>query len=88
MAAIRCSTSRSIPFWETRGYVITVLRNYWMYEAQTGKTASPSRVALSQGLWPRFPGMAGASAVRLSSSAMNPNALSSVSVPASVASAN
>ena len=58
-----------IPYWETRGYVTTVLRNYWMYEGQTGKTASPSRLALSQGLWPRFPGMPGASAVRLSSSA-------------------
>jgi soluble lytic murein transglycosylase-like protein len=78
----------SIPFWETRGYVITVLRNYWMYEGQTGKTASPSRVALSQGLWPRFPGMAGASSVRLSSSAMNPGAFSSASVPTSVANAN
>ncbi|MEO7169045.1 MAG: lytic transglycosylase domain-containing protein [Sphingomonas sp.] len=84
----------SIPYWETRGYVITVLRNYWMYEGQTGKPNSPSRVALSQGLWPRFPGMAGASAVRLSSSALNPGtstnfkAISSVSVPASVASAN
>lgn len=78
----------SIPYWETRGYVTTVLRNYWMYEGQTGKTASPSRVALSQGLWPRFPGLPGASAVRLSSSAMNPNALSSNTIPASVASAN
>jgi soluble lytic murein transglycosylase-like protein len=79
----------SIPYWETRGYVTTVLRNYWIYEAQTGKTASPSRMALSQGLWPRFPGMPGASAVRLSSSALSPgNALSSASVPASVASAN
>ena len=55
----------SIPYWETRGYVATVLRNYWMYEGQTGKTASPSRVALSQGLWPRFPGLPGASAVRI-----------------------
>ena len=55
----------SIPFWETRGYVATVLRNYWMYEAQGGKTVSPSRVALTQGMWPRFPGMAGAAAVRL-----------------------
>lgn len=55
----------SIPFWETRGYVTTVLRNYWMYEGQAGKTASPSRAALSQGLWPRFPGLPGASAVRL-----------------------
>ena len=56
----------SIPYWETRGYVTTVLRNYWMYEAQTGRTASPSRVALSQGLWPRFPGLPGATSVRLS----------------------
>ncbi len=56
----------SIPFWETRGYVATVLRNYWMYEAQIGRTESPSRTALSQGLWPRFPGMPGAAAVRMS----------------------
>jgi soluble lytic murein transglycosylase-like protein len=56
----------SIPYWETRGYVTTVLRNYWMYESQTGRTASPSRIALSQGLWPRFPGLPGATSVRLS----------------------
>ena len=55
----------SIPYWETRGYVLTVLRNYWMYEAQTGKALSPSRSALAQGMWPRFPGMKGPSAVRL-----------------------
>lgn len=55
----------SIPYWETRGYVVTVMRNYWMYEGQTGRAASPSRVAMAQGLWPRFPGMAGASAVRV-----------------------
>lgn len=48
----------SIPFWETRGYVMTVLRNYWMYERQEGKT-STSRAALAQGLWPRFPGLKG-----------------------------
>ena len=58
----------SIPYWETRGYVTTVLRNYWVYEAQTGKRGSVSRAALAQGLWPRFPGMPGAPAVRLSSS--------------------
>ncbi len=52
----------SIPYWETRGYVMTVLRNYWMYEMQAGK-ASDSRHALSQGMWPRFPGMKGATAV-------------------------
>jgi soluble lytic murein transglycosylase len=68
----------SIPYWETRGYVATVLRNYWMYETQTGRTASPSRMALSQGLWPRFPGLPGATSVRIS--ANNP--------PATVASAN
>ena len=55
----------SIPYWETRGYVTTVLRNYWMYEAQGGKPSSASRSALAQGLWPRFPGLPGASAVRL-----------------------
>lgn len=54
----------SIPYWETRGYVGTVLRNYWMYERQAGR-ASTSRAALAQGLWPRFPGMTGAPAVRL-----------------------
>jgi len=27
----------SIPYWETRGYVMTVLRNYWMYELQAGQ---------------------------------------------------
>ncbi|TKD52216.1 lytic transglycosylase domain-containing protein [Sphingomonas baiyangensis] len=52
----------SIPYWETRGYVMTVLRNYWMYEAKEGKV-SASRDALSQGLWPRFPGMKGDTAV-------------------------
>ena len=44
----------SIPYWETRGYVGIVLRNYWMYEAQQGKP-SVSREALAQGKWPRFP---------------------------------
>ena len=48
----------SIPYWETRGYVMTVLRNYWMYEGQAGK-ASTSRSALARGLWPRFPGKSG-----------------------------
>jgi len=60
----------SIPYWETRGYVTTVLRNYWVYEGQTGKKASPSRSALAQGLWPRFPGLPGATAVRMTSSGM------------------
>jgi soluble lytic murein transglycosylase-like protein len=54
----------SLPYWETRGYVPIVLRNYWIYEEEGGKPG-PSRAALAQGMWPRFPGMAGASAVRL-----------------------
>ncbi|WP_298673945.1 lytic transglycosylase domain-containing protein [uncultured Sphingomonas sp.] len=55
----------SIPYWETRGYVTTVLRNYWMYEAQAGRATSTSRAALAQGMWPRFPGLPGPSAVRI-----------------------
>ena len=67
----------SIPYWETRGYVTTVLRNYWMYEGQAGKKASVSRAALAQGMWPKFPGMAGASAVRLNATP-DPRASASV----------
>ncbi len=44
----------SIPYWETRGYVAIVMRNYWMYERQAA-SASPSRLALAHGEWPRFP---------------------------------
>ncbi|MGZ8998589.1 MAG: lytic transglycosylase domain-containing protein [Allosphingosinicella sp.] len=54
----------SIPYWETRGYVPSVLRNYWIYEQQSADH-SLSRRALVQGLWPRFPGMRGATAVRI-----------------------
>ena len=44
----------SIPYWETRGYVAIVMRNYWMYERAAG-IPSPSRRALAQGRWPEFP---------------------------------
>lgn len=54
----------SIPYWETRGYVPIVLRNYWIYEQRAGRE-SGSRAALAQGMWPRFPGAQGASAVRI-----------------------
>ncbi|MEH3099476.1 lytic transglycosylase domain-containing protein [Sphingomonas adhaesiva] len=71
----------SIPYWETRGYVVTVLRNYWMYEAQGGKTQSPSRVALAQGMWPRFPGLPGATAVRMTGQSTNTALASNATVP-------
>lgn len=55
----------SIPFYETRGYVPIILRNYWMYQRNAGEEAT-SLSALAQGMWPRFPGTPGAVAVRLS----------------------
>ena len=45
----------SIPYAETRGYVTTVLRNYWIYQRQSGEKTS-SLKALAQGAWPPFPG--------------------------------
>ena len=30
----------SIPYWETRGYVPIVLRNYWIYEEGAAKAAA------------------------------------------------
>ena len=54
----------SVPYWETRGYVNIVLRNYWMYERQAGGP-SESRQALAQGMWPTFPGLSGATGVRM-----------------------
>jgi soluble lytic murein transglycosylase len=54
----------SIPYWETRGYVPIVMRNYWIYEQKAGRQ-STSRAALAQGMWPRFPGMAGPTAIRM-----------------------
>jgi hypothetical protein len=54
----------SIPYWETRGYVPIILRNYWIYEDRGGDR-STSRRALVAGLWPRFPGLPGPTAVRI-----------------------
>ena len=54
----------SIPYWETRGYVNIVMRNYWMYERQAGGP-SESRMALAQGMWPTFPGLTGSEGVRM-----------------------
>lgn len=50
----------SIPYWETRGYVEIILRNYWMYEIQRGKNGG-SMTGLAQYLWPRFPSVNGTS---------------------------
>jgi len=54
----------SIPFKETRHYVEVVLRNYWMYELRDGRKPA-SMDALAQGMWPKFPGMPGPTAVRV-----------------------
>lgn len=54
----------SVPYWETRGYVNIVMRNYWMYERQAGGP-SESRTALVQGMWPTFPGLTGSAGVRM-----------------------
>ncbi|UIP05631.1 lytic transglycosylase domain-containing protein [Erythrobacter sp. SDW2] len=54
----------SIPYWETRGYVAIVMRNYWMYERQADADSS-SRKALAEGKWPTFPGLEGSAGVLL-----------------------
>lgn len=46
----------SIPYWETRAYVGTVLRNLWIYERQLGGI-SDTRAMLAQGRWPMVPGV-------------------------------
>ncbi|MEZ5688866.1 MAG: transglycosylase SLT domain-containing protein [Caenibius sp.] len=63
----------SIPYWETRGYVAIVMRNYWMYERQAGNGSSPTRAAMAQAVWPRFPDFSGGGAVRLSAQGSNKN---------------
>ncbi len=55
----------SIPYWETRGYVAIILRNYWIYEMRSGKNGG-SMTGLAQYLWPRFPDKKGSSSVRVS----------------------
>ena len=74
----------SVPYWETRGYITTVLRNYWMYEGQAGKAKSASRTALAQGLWPRFPGLPGAASVRVTTPIPATPRVPTVAVAASV----
>ena len=44
----------SIPYWETRYYVPTVLRNLWVYQG-LANAETPTLTALSQHRWPAFP---------------------------------
>lgn len=44
----------SIPYWETRYYVPTVMRNMWVIQSLTGEP-SPTLTALAQHKWPAFP---------------------------------
>jgi hypothetical protein len=59
-----------------------------MYEAQGNKTNSPSRVALAQGMWPRFPGLPGASAVRMTTQSTNTALAVNATVPVGTVQAN
>lgn len=44
----------SIPFWETRYYVPSVMRNYWIYQGLLG-TPTTTLSDLAQHRWPGFP---------------------------------
>jgi hypothetical protein len=44
----------SIPYWETRYYVPSVLRNLWVYQG-LAKAETPTLSALAQHRWPSFP---------------------------------
>jgi soluble lytic murein transglycosylase len=59
----------AIPFAETRAYVAIVMRNYWMYQRQTGAPTT-SLTAMAQGQWPRFPASALATASRAAPAGM------------------
>ncbi|MCW3797435.1 lytic transglycosylase domain-containing protein [Sphingomonas sp. BN140010] len=44
----------SVPYWETRFYVPTVLRNMWVYEQLAGQP-TPTLTQMAQHKWPAFP---------------------------------
>ena len=44
----------SLPYWETRYYVPTVLRNMWVYELLQS-TGTPTLTQVAQHHWPAFP---------------------------------
>ncbi len=60
-----------IPYWETRSYVSTILRNYWMYEIQGSKNGG-SMTGLAQYMWPKFPNEGRSSSVRLTVTSSRP----------------
>lgn len=60
----------SIPYWETRGYVSIILRNYWMYEIQRGKNGG-SMKGLAQYLWPTVPKEGRVATVRMGNAPRN-----------------
>ncbi|MDO6415135.1 transglycosylase SLT domain-containing protein [Sphingomonas sp. BIUV-7] len=57
----------AMPFAETRAYTAIVLRNYWMYQRESG-AATDSLVTMAQGKWPRFPTSAARVALRADAS--------------------
>jgi soluble lytic murein transglycosylase len=61
----------SIPYWETRSYVSTILRNYWMYEMQGSKNGG-SMTGLAQYMWPKFPDNGRSVAVRMNMATARP----------------
>lgn len=54
----------SLPYYETRAYVNTVMRNYWVYQLQA-KGSADCMTGMAQGMWPRFPSAKGTKLVRL-----------------------
>ena len=44
----------SLPYWETRYYVPTVLRNMWVYETLR-QSATPTLTQIAEHRWPAFP---------------------------------
>ena len=51
----------SLPYWETRYYVPTVLRNMWVYETLQ-RSATPTLTQVAQHRWPAFPARASTAA--------------------------
>lgn len=48
----------SIPYWETRYYVPSVMRNMWVYQG-LDREDTPALKAMAEHRWPSFPGLVG-----------------------------